>query len=274
MFIYFPSRPSDTQSLASSTRESRASSNPPPSMRMSVADGSNSGGSFMSRFNIKKHKRIDLHQYEQDEGDGGQRPPFERRRSSGDPDVGPTTPTNPAAASVGASASVSAAYSCDQISLASGGTPSPGHGGVGGGAPPSSSRSSQSPHMAAGNVLKKAASISLEERSPGKDQHQQGGSGGKPRFTLEERSDFREMEKFEGRLFISWIAANLSQDNYLKIMMTEQDLKFVGGFFGTLLLRAGVMKAMEPEQVQQQGSSPDGSSAKVTILHPLLYSHT
>ncbi len=30
------------------------------------------------------------------------------------------------------------------------------------------------------------------------------------------------MERFEGRLFVSWIAANLQQDNYLKIMLTEQ----------------------------------------------------
>ena len=46
----------------------------------------------------------------------------------------------------------------------------------------------------------------------------------KPKFTLDrkDRSDFRSMEKFEGKLFVNWIAANLAQDNYLKIMLTEQ----------------------------------------------------
>ena len=50
------------------------------------------------------------------------------------------------------------------------------------------------------------------------------------------------MEIFEGKRFVGWIAKKLSEDNYLKIMLTDQDFKFVGSIFGELLLKSGILK--------------------------------
>ncbi len=208
--------PSPTSASASaSPRDNRASSHPPPTSTTTTASAA-ANSNRQHRFNIRKEKRIDLQQFkEPDETfeDGSAAAAAERRKSSGDP-------ATPGLDGGGSSSRRGSGVAASHEVLNT-----------------SSNSPVFSPHAAAGNVLKKAASISLEERSPGVFKHylllfnclirsfdlvECKKIPSKPRFSLEHRSDFSEMEKFEGRLFTSWISANLSQDNYLKIMLTEQ----------------------------------------------------
>lgn len=67
----------------------------------------------------------------------------------------------------------------------------------------------------------------------------------KPKFLLEERFDPSNMDMFEGKTFLSWIASKLSEDQYLKIMLTEKDCNFIGSLFADMLILAGVMSPLE-----------------------------
>jgi hypothetical protein len=73
------------------------------------------------------------------------------------------------------------------------------------------------------SVLKKAASINLEQKaSPEAKMQQQQQKQQSTKVTLVHKTDFKDLERFEGKIFVNWIASKLSDDNYLKIMLTEQ----------------------------------------------------
>ena len=86
------------------------------------------------------------------------------------------------------------------------------------------------------NVMKKAASINFEAPIAKK----------KPENIT--KLNLSEVDTFEGRAFSKWIAQTLSGDNYLKVQLTEQDLKFIGKQIGTLLLTAEVIKSLEDHE--------------------------
>ena len=56
--------------------------------------------------------------------------------------------------------------------------------------------------------------------------------------------DVSECETFEGRAFLKWVTHTLANDDYLKMQLTEQDLKFIGRQFGSLLLNAKLVNEM------------------------------
>ena len=56
--------------------------------------------------------------------------------------------------------------------------------------------------------------------------------------------DISECETFEGRAFLKWVTHTLANDDYLKMQLTEQDLKFIGRQFGSLLLNAKLVNEM------------------------------
>ena len=106
--------------------------------------------------------------------------------------------------------------------------------------------------------MKKAASINLDTS----------GGGGSPNKTgsISSADPFGDLDKFEGKNFVGWVAARsdkkemltnalveslnipyfrLSQDNYLKLQLTDQDVRFVGSLFGSLLLQVGAIRNLE-----------------------------
>ena len=58
--------------------------------------------------------------------------------------------------------------------------------------------------------------------------------------------DITECDTFEGKAFLKWVVHTLDKDNYLKMQLTEQDMKFVGKQLGGLLWKSGILKELEP----------------------------
>ena len=56
--------------------------------------------------------------------------------------------------------------------------------------------------------------------------------------------DVSECESFEGRAFLKWVTHTLANDDYLKMQLTEQDLKFIGRQIGNLLVNAKLVNEM------------------------------
>ena len=53
---------------------------------------------------------------------------------------------------------------------------------------------------------------------------------------------------FSGLAFVKWISHTLLSDAYLKVQLTDQDMKFIGKQIGSLLLTAEVIKDLEGSQ--------------------------
>ena len=53
---------------------------------------------------------------------------------------------------------------------------------------------------------------------------------------------------FLGLAFVKWISHTLLSDAYLKVQLTDQDIKFIGKQIGSLLLTAEVIKDLEGSQ--------------------------
>ena len=99
------------------------------------------------------------------------------------------------------------------------------------------------------NVLKKAASINLDQSF----------SGGKSKLKVEplitqsvKPLDVSECDTFEGRAFLKWVTHTLANDDYFKMQLTEQDLKFIGRQIGTLLVSAKVVKEMDDKNHNEE----------------------
>ncbi|TRY63309.1 hypothetical protein TCAL_13592 [Tigriopus californicus] len=91
------------------------------------------------------------------------------------------------------------------------------------------------------SVLKKAASINLDHTSPDHHIH----AKPRPKFILDRKTAFQDLERFDGRQFLSWVERFIAEDPYLKIMLTEQDFKFVGHLFGSELLKIRALRAVQ-----------------------------
>ena len=88
------------------------------------------------------------------------------------------------------------------------------------------------------NVMKKAASINFDHSnatsatSPKNRKNLSAGSVVEPESFFSgvgtNLKNLSECDTFEGRSFVKWIAHTLASDHYLKVQLTEQDLKFIG----------------------------------------------
>lgn len=115
------------------------------------------------------------------------------------------------------------------------------------------------PHFMPGSgglsVLKKAASINLDQTSPDHHIH----AKPRPKFILDRKTSFQDLDRFDGRQFLQWVERFIAEDPYLKIMLTEQDFKFVGHLFGSELLKIRALKAV------QEGSS--GTELREDVIY-------
>ena len=55
-----------------------------------------------------------------------------------------------------------------------------------------------------------------------------------------------EVEKFKGKELLNLLASGFSDDNYLKLTLTNKDYNFIAKQFGVQLLGLGVLKSTEP----------------------------
>ncbi|XP_068085299.1 protein cappuccino isoform X2 [Anabrus simplex] len=91
------------------------------------------------------------------------------------------------------------------------------------------------------NVLRKVASLTLDRNTLEQKVN-------KPRF-LPEKLDFQIYEKFEGQMLINWFVSAFTEDHYLRLLLTTQDLRILAAQFCTHLLAAGVLRQIPDKDV-------------------------
>ena len=93
----------------------------------------------------------------------------------------------------------------------------------------------KTPDVFDSNMIKKAASIA----------HVESFSKTVKQGTIKP-TDKTEVEKFKGKELLSLLTSGFSDDNYLKISLTNKDYNFIAKQFGVQLLGLGVLKSTEP----------------------------
>ena len=93
----------------------------------------------------------------------------------------------------------------------------------------------KSPEVFESNMIKKAASVA----------HVESFSKTVKQGTIKP-TDKVEVEKFKGKELLSLLTSGFSDDNYLKISLTNKDYNFIAKQFGVQLLGLGVLKSTEP----------------------------
>ena len=93
----------------------------------------------------------------------------------------------------------------------------------------------KTPEVFESNMIKKAASVA----------HVESFSKTVKQGTIKP-TDKADVEKFKGRELLNLLASGFSDDNYLKLTLTNKDYNFIAKQFGVQLLGLGVLKSTEP----------------------------
>ena len=96
----------------------------------------------------------------------------------------------------------------------------------------------KTPDVFDSNMIKKAASVA----------HVESFSKTVKQGTIKttDKTDKAEVEKFTGKELLNVLSSGFSDDNYLKITLTNKDYNFIAKQFGVQLLGLGVLKSAEP----------------------------
>lgn len=94
----------------------------------------------------------------------------------------------------------------------------------------------KSPEVFESNMIKKAASVA----------HVESFSKTVKQGTIKPTDKAVEVEKFKGKELLNLLTSGFSDDNYLKITLTNKDYNFIAKQFGVQLLGLGVLKSTEP----------------------------